>query len=43
LIFGAGCQRSSKHFQILTERGFIEPMKKGAFSLKERVTPLNGA
>lgn len=27
---------ASKHFQILTERGFIEPMKKGAFSLKER-------
>ena len=27
---------ASKHFQILTKRGFIEPMKKGAFSLKER-------
>jgi hypothetical protein len=44
LFSAAGCGRStslytdtaSKHFQILTERGFIEPMKKGAFSLKER-------
>jgi hypothetical protein len=27
---------ASRHFRILTERGFIEPMKKGAFSLKER-------
>jgi hypothetical protein len=25
-----------RHFGILTERGFIEPVKKGAFSLKER-------
>jgi hypothetical protein len=25
-----------RHFRILTERGFIAPMKKGAFSLKER-------
>jgi hypothetical protein len=27
---------ASRHFRILTEHGFIEPMKKGAFSLKER-------
>jgi DNA-binding transcriptional MocR family regulator len=27
---------ASRHLRILTERGFIEPMKKGAFSLKER-------
>jgi DNA-binding transcriptional MocR family regulator len=27
---------ANKHFHILTERGFIEPTKKGAFSLKER-------
>jgi hypothetical protein len=27
---------ASRHFRILTKRGFIEPMKKGAFSLKER-------
>jgi hypothetical protein len=25
-----------KHFNILEERGFIEPLKRGAFSLKER-------
>jgi cytochrome oxidase assembly protein ShyY1 len=27
---------ASRHFRILIDRGFIEPMKKGAFSLKER-------
>jgi DNA-binding transcriptional MocR family regulator len=27
---------ASRHFRILLDRGFIEPMKKGAFSLKER-------
>src|SRR5215831_9664326 len=27
---------ASRHFPILTERGFIHPMKRGAFSLKER-------
>jgi hypothetical protein len=27
---------ASVHFRILTGRGFIEPMSKGAFSLKER-------
>ena len=27
---------ASRHFRLLTDRGFIEPMKKGAFSLKER-------
>lgn len=27
---------ASRHFRILNERGFIEPMKKGAFSLKKR-------